>query len=389
MLLLFLLAALPLYAGKVWQVLRVNVVARAAATLFLVLVLGLSFGPARLETGVDILGKYADLAMIPFFILALRDESTRLRTLQAFLAGMVLIVLVSWLIGLHVIPYNDWVQQHLLSTTATMENPSVFHSHITQGMLLAYAAYLYALRFLDAPDFRKRTLYAGLSLLLAANVLVLIQGITGYVVLLVLLVLLGRTLLGRRLARRGKKLAWKHGAAALLLPVLLLPLVYQTVPRLHDRLGESLAEFQSWTPHIIKEHNSIGDRLEFYYNSFAIVAQHPLFGVGTGGFEAAYEQQVRGTGVEVSNNPHNEYLLVMIQVGVFGLAALLYLFYSVWQGAARLPTPFERSAARGLALTIAVSCLFNSNLRDHVPGMFFALMSALWFAHSGEDVRHA
>lgn len=386
---LFLLAALPLHGGKGWTVLRENVVARAAALLFVALALGIVIGSATLEAGIAILGKYADLAMIPVFILALRDEPTRQRTLYAFLASMILITLVSWLIGLHIIPDNDWVQKHVLSSTSTLQNPSVFHSHITQGMLLSYAAYLFALRFLDAVDLRKRLLYAGMALLMAANVLVLIQGRTGYVVLLALSVWLGWIALGARMARRGKKLTWRHGVAALLLPIFLLWIADATVPRLHDRMAETMTEFKSWKPHVIKEANSIGDRMEFYYNSLAIVAEHPWLGVGTGGFEAAYEKQVSGLGIVVSNNPHDEYLLITIQIGVFGLLLLLYLFYSQWRSAAWLPAPFEQNAARGLVLTLAVSCLFNSNLRDHVPGMFFALMSALWFAHLGEGMRNA
>jgi len=386
---LFLFVALPLHGGRVWAVLRDNIVARAATMLFGALVLGIVFGTTSLEAGIDILGKYADLAIIPLFILALRDESTRQRALYAFIASMVLIALVSWLIGLHIIPNNDWVQKHVLSSSSTLQNPSVFHSHITQGMLLAYAAYLFALRFLDATDMRKRAMYAGMALLMASNVLFLIQGRTGYVVLLALSVWLGWIALGARLARLGKKLTWRHGITALLFPILLLWIADATVPRLHDRMLKTTDEFNSWKPHVIKEANSIGDRMEFYYNSLAIVAEHPWLGVGTGGFEAAYEKQVRGLGIVVSNNPHDEYLLITIQIGVFGLLLLLYLFYSQWRSATRLPTPFEQNAARGLVLTLAVSCLFNSNLRDHVPGMFFALMSALWFAHLGEGARNA
>lgn len=385
---LFLLVALPLYGGKAWETIKNNAVVRPAIMLFALLLLGVAYGATPFGDAVGMLGKYADLAVIPLLVLALREEKTRRRSLLAFLASMVLIAVVSWLIGLHVIPYNEWVIKNLVSSTSTPENPSVFHSHITQGMLMAYAAYLFALYLRDATDLRRRILFSGLILLTAGNVLLMIKGRTGYVVLLALLAWMGWIWLKARLVRQGKALTWRHGVIAILLPAILSVAAYLLVPRIHERVQESVAEYQVWKPHAHKEPNSIGDRLEFYYNSFAIVMRHPFAGVGTGGFEVAYEQQVRGMGIAVTNNPHNEYLLITIQVGVFGFVLLLYLFYSQWRNAANLPTSFEQDAARGLVITIALSCLFNSNLRDHVPGMFFAFMSALLFANLGSGMRH-
>jgi len=72
-------------------------------------------------------------------------------------------------------------------------------------------------------------------------------------------------------------------------------------------------------------------------------------------------------------NPHNEYLLVTAQLGLVGLAALLALFWVPWRLAPRLLTPLETHFARALVLTIAVGCLFNSLLIDHVEGLLFAL----------------
>ena len=83
----------------------------------------------------------------------------------------------------------------------------------------------------------------------------------------------------------------------------------------------------------------------------------------------------------LTRNPHNEYLLITVQVGVAGFALLLYLFYTQWRHAVKLPGLFEQDAARGLVLTIAVTSLFNSPLHDHTEGLFFAFASAMLFAH--------
>ncbi len=113
-----------------------------------------------------------------------------------------------------------------------------------------------------------------------------------------------------------------------------------------------------------------------------------MAGVGTGGFEAAYAEQVRGSAPLITHNPHNEYLLISVQVGVLGLVLLLYLMYTQWQGSKNLPSLYERQGARGLMVTLAVSCLFNSSLYDHTEGVFFAFMNAIFFSHLKERSRN-
>ena len=88
---------------------------------------------------------------------------------------------------------------------------------------------------------------------------------------------------------------------------------------------------------------------------------------------------MQGTTLEATVNPHNEYLLIAAQTGMIGLAALLYLFYTQWRLAARLE-PFYRDLARGLVITFAIGCLFNSLLLDHTEGLLFAWMTGLCFA---------
>jgi len=76
--------------------------------------------------------------------------------------------------------------------------------------------------------------------------------------------------------------------------------------------------------------------------------------------------------MEPAAHPHNEYLLMTAQLGVAGLVALLALFWVPWRLAPRLPLPHEQVLARGVVLTIAVGCVFNSLLLDHTEGLFFA-----------------
>jgi O-antigen ligase len=110
------------------------------------------------------------------------------------------------------------------------------------------------------------------------------------------------------------------------------------------------------------------------------VRQHPLVGVGTGGFGPAYAKRVEGTAMPPLGQPENQYLLTTVQFGVVGLAVLLVLFGTQWQLAARLGSPMETQLARGLVILMVVGCFFNSFLRDHAHAHLYVWLTGLLFA---------
>jgi O-antigen ligase len=124
---------------------------------------------------------------------------------------------------------------------------------------------------------------------------------------------------------------------------------------------------------------STGYRMEFYRNTLALIQKNPLFGTGTGSFPAVYAEQVKDTGSVASKNPHNEFMLITVQTGLVGLAALLWLFWQQWRYSPQLPTPLERNLAQGLVLMMILICMLNSSLLDHTEGLLFAWMTALLY----------
>ncbi|HUS13725.1 MAG TPA: O-antigen ligase family protein, partial [Chloroflexia bacterium] len=147
-----------------------------------------------------------------------------------------------------------------------------------------------------------------------------------------------------------------------------------------ERARLAVAETQAWQPgDAASMQSSTGSRLEFYRNSLAIIAAHPVLGVGTGGFPVAYAARVQGTGMAETRNPHNEYLHITVQLGFVGLISMLCLFTAQWRLAPRLPTPIEAHLARGLVLVIVTGCLFNSLLLDHTEGLLYAWLTGLLY----------
>ena len=71
--------------------------------------------------------------------------------------------------------------------------------------------------------------------------------------------------------------------------------------------------------------------------------------------------------------------MIAAQLGVIGLLSFIWLLYSQYRLAGKLPPMYSR-AAQGLVLAMAVGCLFNSFLRDHGEGHFFAIYAGLLFS---------
>jgi O-antigen ligase len=350
-----------LYRDK-WRVLRAHPSAHAALALFAIFLVGCLYGDATPADRIFYLGRYRDLLWIPLFLYLFRDPGLRHQGLYALAASLALVLLWSTLFKIGVIP-------PLPFTHGDAVNPVVFKYKLTHNLLMAFAAFLFTWLAVEAATRRVRLLWSALAALAVVNVTLLVQGATGYLILGALALYLGYVATGwRGTAAAGVTVLALFGALAF------IPGPFQERMLQMDREASTLSTAPADTS------SSLGLRLEFYRLTLRIIREHPLAGVGTGGFLKAYAEKARERGSFEVRNPHNEYLLVMAQNGVIGLLLLLYLFWRHWQLAPRLAAPLETHVARGLVLMIAAGCLFNSFLLDHTEGLLFAWLTGLLFA---------
>jgi O-antigen ligase len=171
--------------------------------------------------------------------------------------------------------------------------------------------------------------------------------------------------------------SWKGYAIALLVSAALGAAAYSVSGNLQERTQEAVHDVQQWTPGAA-DRTSVGQRLEYALTTVRIIAEHPLTGVGAGGFATAYEKATTST--LVTRNPHNDYLMIGAQIGVPGMILLVALYVLLWRDASRLGSRLDRDLLRGAVLTLAVGGLFNSLLLDHAEGLFFAWIVALAYA---------
>jgi len=353
-----------LMSGRVAPVaaaIRQNPVVTAASLLMGLLLVGGLWGPGTTSDFTHYLGKNKELIFVALWVPWFAEPVWRRRALAALMVMIGVMLVVSYASAFGIV--------ERLGPNRGPGNPTVFKNQITHNYLMAFGAFLFAIEALQVriPPWRVAA-WSVAAVLAVVNVLAMVKGRTGYVVLAVLAAYLVTS-----------RLRWRGRIAVLLAGVLAVGVLFQSATTFRARIDEAVLEARAWRPGEDPGTTSIGQRLNFYSTTLALIRERPWLGTGTGGFPAAYEDQVRGTPVPFSNNPHNQYLLYAAQLGLGGLAAFIALLVVTWRAAAHLPTVRERDIARGLALAMATGCLFNSMLMDHTEGMFFCWLLAVLF----------
>lgn len=349
----------------VWR----NRIALLSLLLLTVIAAGTAYSTATWSEAFKCLLKYRELLYIPLLVPVFQDAALRRRGVQAFLAASLSVLTLSYL------EFLTGIDIGLLSNTDYV----IFKDRIIHSLLMSFVVYLLAHEFVECR--RWRWFYGAAMLLTLANILFLIQGRTGYVVLGLLTVLF-----------MYQHLHFRGVACACLLLTVLGGASFQFLPTVRSRVNVTLA--QIWNQIGPHKQRSNDPRMEFYDNSLQLVLRHPLFGTGTGSFEPEYNRLAELKGLAVIQHlerrapydPHNEYLLIAVQVGLVGLGALLLLFHTQWQSSFRL-APQDRVVAQGVVVTIAAGCLFNSLLLGFTGGLFFGYFSGLAYASLSRPAR--
>lgn len=338
-----------------------NPVYRAALLLFLLLCLCTLYGLAAPGDARSYLIKYLDLALISVIAWFFVKARTRNHALHMLAGALAFLLLLSYALKFGLMPHYAW--QH-----GSPDSPYILKFRLTYSILMAFAAFLFAWLASIANSRLVKLAWSTFSGLAVINVMLMVSGGTGYVLLTALVLLFS-----------WQRAKWR-GIGMLLAPVLIVITTLTLIPGpFQNRAQEMLAELnqkQTTQP----ASTSIGYRLEFYRNTLTLIKNNPVFGTGTGSFPTVYAELVAGTGKVPSRNPHNEFMLITVQTGLVGLSAFVWLLWQQWRFAPQLPTPMERGLAQGLVVMMVIICMLNSALLDHTEGLLYAWLTALLYA---------
>ncbi len=352
------------YAEK-WRLMWRNPVARAGLILFLLLVLGSFHGPGRVADALNMLFKLKVFLLIGLFVGLIPDEPRlKTRMLNAFLWAMGLTLVLTFLIAFGLL------HPEILHLHGQPGEPEPFKDHITQNFLMSFAVFVWLLRAVQSKGM-PRLGWVALALPAIYSIVFLVPGRTGYLTLALL------ALYAAFLFAHAKSWGLWGG---LILIVMAGLAAFHYSHRFEHGIMLARSQVLKWERNpVANQYDSIGLRLDFYENSLQIWKEHPLSGVGTGSFMAAYQGKVAGTGQVATDNPHNDYLLIAVQLGAVGLVALFYLYLCSWRASQELGDR-ERNLARGLVILYMSGGMVDAVLLSHTESLCFAWFSALFFS---------
>jgi O-antigen ligase len=289
-----------------------------------------------------------------------------------FLGGQIFLLSSTWLLYAGVpLP---WVMSKEAGICDTCSF-AVFSSYLDQSIMSAVlAAVCWHLRSLAALRYRTALalLVAGLAL---ACVFFIFQGRTGHLVAIALVLL---------------ATAWEFPRRFHLRVMLIGLLVLVALAAGSSRMGERFREVgSSMQPsHPSSEHTVSTDvRLDLWHRSLQSLAENPWTGSGVGSWnrEFARQEVIHAKEMPISeasrqhHNPHQEYLLWGVEMGVPGILLLCALFVALYRDSQELATP-QRRALQSVLLALLVACLFNCTLHDAMIGDFFCITLGLLLA---------
>lgn len=337
-----------------------------AVTLILVCsACSLVWTAADLTSALVTFVKHAKLLEIVLLISLIRTAAEARIAITAFALGQAFMLLSSWLmfIGVNVPWHADAPTPYV-----------VFSTYLDQSVMFAMSASVFW-------HLRHEKLWSpvvgtvGAALAVTSTLLVL-EGRSGYLIALAGLALAIMWTVPHRLRL----------AALVFAPVVILLGLLLGSAQVQERVSKTLREGQEFaqgTP--VQVDDSTGWRLNAWRRSIQAMAERPLQGHGVGAWTPAVKRlegegksPIFGQGNNPSN-PHQEYLLWGVELGIGGLLMFWGALACMARDALRFRRPIKRATVSVL-VAIAIACTFNSALYDDLIGDFLCVSLGLLMA---------
>jgi O-antigen ligase len=320
------------------------------------------FWTQDLEWGIHIVRKmWYFVLLFPILYTIVKKNNIHLY-IAAFLFAISITELLSYLVWFELIePFRH----------ATINNPTPFMSHVSYNPILAFAIYLVLHRIciLKNLDRFQVYLYSFFAITMTINMFIT-GGRAGQVVYFVMLLVLCF-----QIFRLNK-------IKALLVSLALIPVVfftaYQSSDLFKDRVDEGYINIVNYSQN---KQTSIGYRISFTINSFQIINSNPLIGVGTGDFPSEYKlvNQINTPELPNTTNPHNMYILILVQLGCLGLISMAFIFYYQLEFSRYSKDRFVRDVGFFLPVLFLVIMMSDSYLLGHFTSLVFIFFSSFLY----------
>ena len=318
--------------------------------------------------------KYGKLILIALLPMLIRSRREGLLALTVFVAAQAFLLLSSWMLFLQ-LP-TPWAVSDMAHT-----HYAVFSSYLDQSIMSAvFAAVCWHLRPLLSQRWHRS---AAVLVAMAAviNVFFVLEGRSGHLVAIAMLSMAMMWALPK-----------KYRLLVILLPFLIALGTYAGSVKVRERANLMIFEASAYGNDTNRA-TSTGIRLGFWSQAIHIIKAHPWTGTGAGSWSTEYNQLERARNtkhvdIAENGNPHQEYLLWGVQLGVPGLLLFCTLIAAMFRDSFKLEGPFKRTT-QSVIVAFAVACMFNSSLYDALIGDFFCVLLGLLFAFEAARTRQS
>jgi len=345
------------------SILKNQPVALWSLLLFGCFLLGLSYGDSSINEGLRMVGKYRELFYIPLLIGLLKTPRYHNMAWRAFIAASIITLLISYLQYAGVFALNE-------------HGDACVKSRITHSIYISFFTY-YCLH----KAFQDKThakYYLALAVVAIYNLFFIVEGRTGQAGLLLLILLFA----SQRLSKKGILLT---GLAIVAFMILFITFS-EKADRLHDVVKNTEAYLQpNEHPDVKANETSMGLRYTYWKYAAKLIAEKPLLGHGTGSFAEQYKR-ISVTEKHKTANPHNELLMIGVQLGVFGMLIYLGFLAQLFKQSTNLDME-NKYLAQGLLLILIITSAFNSPILDLSEGHWFVTLIALCYGAQSHQFK--
>lgn len=342
---------IPSLRTKLWVFLK-STPGYATLAFIAILISGLIYGIESNETIISAIWGWRKIIMLPVAAALFMgsDNKGKERLLYSF-----------WFACLIFACYS-FITAYFPNTNITNNPPGIIvRNYVTQGLFFSISI-LIALTYIFKAnqDFKSKLLPIISVIIFLENIAQISIGRSGYVALIMMIIIfLWSYPLNISLIK-------KTGLIVLSVTLILLLLIATTSSR--DRILLANSEFQSSLNK--SEETSVGLRVIFWKNTLSMIPKYWITGTGTGGFEKAYTQHVtnlHGVDNTSTGDPHNQYLKILTEHGIFGLITFLVLLISLTQQKSLHP---YKTIGVSTLIAFSITSLTNSHFSTFNEGQF-------------------
>ena len=269
----------------------------------------------NLSMAYDTLRRMKKLLFIPFLMMYVKKEHI-FYYFQAFISGMMISEILTYLIWFDVIP-------PFMHATNIMPAPLMKHFDYTVYTAMALFLLLYMLLFKKEEPFFKKVIGGVFASTMLLN-LFFSGGRAGQVGFFILLFVLVVSYFKGRIFR--------GIGIFLFFSSTVFYLSYQYLPLFKTRVNQGIHAINSFQPGV--QDTSLGTRFGLNINYYTIFKENPIIGIGTGDYIDEYKKiNAVSKYITAVQNPHNMYMLMAVQFGILGLFIFLLPFgYQLYYG---------------------------------------------------------